>query len=68
MSVASTLCVRVDDWWVCESGGLVSERVNVRVGVPTNLCVKESWSECALESLRGSGVSVFAPLCVRMDG
>ena len=22
------------------------ERVNVRVGVPTNLCVKESWSEC----------------------
>ena len=44
------------------------ERVNVRVGVPTNLYVKESWSECALESLRGSGVSVFAPLCVRMDG
>ena len=44
------------------------ERVNVRVGVPTNLCVKESWSECALESLRGSGVSVFALLIVRMDG
>ena len=37
--------------------------MNVRVGVPTNLCVKESWSECALESLRGCGVNVFAPLC-----
>ena len=44
------------------------ERVDVRVGVPTNLSVKESRNECALESLRGSGVSVFAPLCVRMDG
>ena len=44
------------------------ERVNVRVGVPTNLSVKESWSECALESLRESGVKSERGLrfvCVR---
>ena len=40
------------------------ERVNVRVGVPTNLCVKESWSECALERV---GVRVLSTLSLSSE-
>ena len=38
--------------------------MNVRVGVPTNLCVKESWSECALERV---GVRVLSTLCLSSE-
>ena len=38
------------------------------VSVPSNLGVKESWSECALESLSENRVRVFSTLCVSVEG